>query len=92
VIRKLCTNEFGFEPCLIKIDSFNLAGLEVDVEGRREIPAGDLPLECLYKFEFLVVSRVRRVVELSRYYKELQERSKDVEILEIISPDQRDLV
>lgn len=78
VIRKLCMSEFGFEPCLIKIDSFNLVGLEVDAEGKREVPVSHLPLEELYKFEFLVVSRIRREVELSRYYQELQERSKEV--------------
>lgn len=29
VIRKICINEYGFEPCLIKVDTFNVTAVEV---------------------------------------------------------------
>lgn len=68
VICKLCTSEFGFEPCMVKVESFNLVGIEVDAEGRREVAAGSVTLQGLYKFESLLVTRVKRVVELNKYY------------------------
>jgi hypothetical protein len=66
---------------MVKVESFSLVGIEVDGEGRREVGVGSATLEGLYKFESLQVTRVKRVVELSKYYTELQERSKELEIL-----------
>ncbi len=50
VIRKFCMSEFGFEPCMVKAESFSLTGMEVDGEGRREVDAGNVTLEGLYRF------------------------------------------
>lgn len=38
------------------------------------------------------MSRVKKEIKLNKYYTELLERNKESEILEIISPDQRDLI
>jgi hypothetical protein len=78
VIRKYCITEYNFEPCNIKVDTFNLIALQNDPQSKQEIAINDEFLDSLCEYENLMITRVQRPLQLSKYYKDLQEKSKDV--------------
>ena len=90
VVRKLFTQQLHFEP--LEVNSGNFTLLVGGGEGDNATCLDDENTSELWNHQEITLTRVSRQRKKKTQFQALKEQGRDLELLEILSPDQRDMV